>query len=69
MPRHQSTPSEKEPEVTWKFFFTKWYDKDQVKVTKDGNHYWIKAGRMLTEKEQMGAIVKYELSQQKKLEE
>jgi len=48
------------------FFVTSHLDKDQVRVSQiDDNEFRVKCGRMLTDQEVKGAIVKFMLAKNK----
>lgn len=48
------------------FFVTSHLDRDQVRVSQvDENEFRVKCGRMLTDQEVKGAIVKYMLAKNK----
>lgn len=55
-------------QVSYKFFKTAHLDKDQVRVSEvSPTEFRIKCGKQLTDREIRGAIVKYLLSKQRRL--
>jgi hypothetical protein len=51
------------------FFVSRWLDKDQVRVSEvRPNEFRVKCGKILSDQEIKGAIVKYLLSKQKRIE-
>lgn len=53
--------------VEYSFYKSSWLDKDQVRVSEvvPGKYYRVKCGRMLTDQEVRGAIVKYLISKRR----
>lgn len=55
-------------EISYKFFKTDWLDRDQVRVSEvSPTEYRVKCGKQLSDQEIRGAIVKYILSKQRRL--
>lgn len=68
MPRKELSTAISGCQVSYKFFKTAHLDKDQVRVSEvSPNEFRIKCGKMLTDQEIRGAIVKYILSKQRRL--
>lgn len=50
--------------ITYKFFVSKFLDKEQVKVAQVGeNEFTVKCGQVLTDQQIKGAILKYLIKQ------